>query len=150
VEERALIRDGRLLVDRATVAGWVAAPDQRPLLLDVRAPERYRGEVEPLDARAGHIPGATNLPTASLVRSPADPRLLPPAELRAVLERAGAASGRDLVFSCGSGITACLGLLALEQAGLSPASAPARLYAGSFSDWISGEGAPVAVGSDPG
>jgi thiosulfate/3-mercaptopyruvate sulfurtransferase len=66
-----------------------------------------------------------------------------------VLERAGAALGQELVFSCGSGITACLGLLALERSGLRRSS-PARLYAGSFSDWISAEGAPVAVGAEPG
>jgi thiosulfate/3-mercaptopyruvate sulfurtransferase len=105
------------------------------LLLDARAPERYRGEVEPIDAVAGHIPGAANLPFAELAPNG---RFLAPGELRARFEAAGAAPGRELVAYCGSGVTACVLLLAAEVAGLGPG----RLYPGSWSEW-SGRGLPV-------
>jgi thiosulfate/3-mercaptopyruvate sulfurtransferase len=105
------------------------------LLLDARAPERYRGEVEPIDSVAGHIPGAANLPFAEL--APAG-TFLAPDELRARFEGAGAAPGRELVAYCGSGVTACVLLLAAEVAGLEPG----RLYPGSWSEW-SGRGLPV-------
>ena len=105
------------------------------LLLDARAPERYRGEVEPIDPVAGHIPGAGNLPFAELAPGG---RFLPPGELRARFEAAGAAPERELVAYCGSGVTACVLLLAAEVAGLEGA----RLYPGSWSEW-SGRGLPV-------
>jgi thiosulfate/3-mercaptopyruvate sulfurtransferase len=106
-----------------------------PLLLDARAPERYRGEVEPIDPEAGPIPGAVNLPFAGLAP---DGRFLSPEELRARFEAAGAAPGRELVAYCGSGVTACVILLAAEVAGLEPG----RLYPGSWSEW-SGRGLPA-------
>jgi thiosulfate/3-mercaptopyruvate sulfurtransferase len=106
------------------------------LLVDARAPERYRGEVEPIDPVAGHIPGAANLPFAELAPGG---RFLSPDELRARFEAAGAAPGRELVAYCGSGVTACVLLLAAELAGLEGA----RLYPGSWSEW-SGLGLPVA------
>jgi thiosulfate/3-mercaptopyruvate sulfurtransferase len=105
------------------------------LLLDARAPERYRGEVEPIDPVAGHIPGAANLPFAELAPGG---RFLAPEELRARFEAAGAAPGCELVAYCGSGVTACVLLLAAELAGLEGA----RLYPGSWSEW-SGRGLPV-------
>jgi len=105
------------------------------LLLDARAPERYRGEVEPIDPVAGHIPGAVNLPFAELAP---DGLFLSPDELRARFEAVGAAPGRELVAYCGSGVTACVLLLAAEVADLGPA----RLYPGSWSEW-SGRGLPV-------
>jgi thiosulfate/3-mercaptopyruvate sulfurtransferase len=105
------------------------------LLLDARAPERYRGEVEPIDSVAGHIPGAVNLPFAELAPGG---RFLRPEELRARFAAAGAAPGRELVAYCGSGVSACVLLLAAEVAGLEPA----RLYPGSWSEW-SGRGLPV-------
>jgi thiosulfate/3-mercaptopyruvate sulfurtransferase len=105
------------------------------LLLDARAPERYRGEVEPIDPVAGHIPGAANLPLAELAPGG---RFLPPDELRARFEAAGAAPGRELVAYCGSGVSACVLLLAAEVAGLEPG----RLYPGSWSEW-SRRGLPV-------
>ena len=85
------------------------------LLLDARAAERYRGEVEPIDPVAGHIPGAANLPFAEVAPGG---RFLPPDELRARFEAVGAAPGRELVAYCGSGVTACVLLLAAEVAGL--------------------------------
>ena len=111
----------------------------RVTLLDARAGERYRGEVEPLDARAGHIPGARlrffkdNLD--------AQGRFRPAAELRAAFEAFGAAPGQ-VVHQCGSGVTACHNLLAMEVAGL-PGS---TLYPGSWSEWSSDPARPVAVG----
>ncbi len=99
------------------------------LLLDARAPERFRGEVEPIDAVAGHIPGAVNVPFAEL--APAG-RFPPPAQLR---ERLG---GQPFVAYCGSGITACTLVLAGELAGIE-----GRLYPGSWSEWTR-RGLPVA------
>jgi thiosulfate/3-mercaptopyruvate sulfurtransferase len=105
------------------------------LLLDARAPERYRGELEPIDPVAGHIPGAVNLPFAELAP---DGRFLAPEELRARFEAAGATPGREPVAYCGSGVTACVLLVAAEVAGLEPG----RLYPGSWSEW-SGRGLPA-------
>ena len=124
----------------ATVdAGALQKSLGRVTLLDARAGERYRGEVEPLDARAGHIPGARsrffkdNLDAAG--------RFRPAAELRAAFAAFGAAPAQ-IVHQCGSGVTACHNLLAMEVAGL-PGSA---LYPGSWSEWSSDPARPVAVG----
>jgi len=112
------------------------------VLLDARAPERYRGEVEPVDPKAGHIPGARsaffggNLDEAR--------RFLAPAALRRRYEELGAGEGSDVVVYCGSGVNACHDLLALELAGITGA----RLYPGSWSDWCGRPDAPVATGGD--
>jgi len=109
-------------------------------LIDARAAERYRGEVEPIDPKAGHIPGALSAPfTENLDR---DRRFKSPEELRQRYEALGAANGA--VFYCGSGVTATHHVLAMEIAGLPSA----RLYAGSWSDW-SNRDAPVATGDNP-
>jgi thiosulfate/3-mercaptopyruvate sulfurtransferase len=108
------------------------------VLLDARAPERYRGEVEPIDPVAGRIPGAVSLPFAELAPGG---RFLPAEELRARFEAAGVASGDEAVAYCGSGVTACVLVLAAEVAGIGPA----RLYPGSWSEW-SGRGLPVERG----
>ncbi len=105
------------------------------VLLDARAPARFRGESEPIDPVAGHIPGAVNLPSAELAPGG---RFVSPAELRTRLESAGAGAGRDTVAYCGSGVTACTIVLAAELAGLGPT----RLYPGSWSEW-SRAGRPV-------
>jgi thiosulfate/3-mercaptopyruvate sulfurtransferase len=111
-------------------------------LLDARAPERYRGEVEPIDPVAGHIPSALNAPAAANVD--ASGRLKSSEELRAAyLELIDSAA--PVVVSCGSGVTACHDILAMRLAGLPD---PA-LYVGSYSDW-SRSGMPVALGSEPG
>lgn len=109
-------------------------------LLDARAGERFRGEVEPLDPVAGHVPGAVNRPFALNVD---DGRLRPPADLRAALQPLiGTHAPEQVVLMCGSGVTACHLLLAMEVAGLQGA----KIYADSWSGWISDPGRPVATG----
>jgi thiosulfate/3-mercaptopyruvate sulfurtransferase len=111
------------------------------MLVDARAPERYAGHVEPIDSIAGHIPGAVNHPfTANL---DADNRFLPASELkRRWEERLAGKDAKDLVAMCGSGVTACHNLLSLEVAGLPGA----KLYSGSWSEWIRDPRRPVARG----
>ena len=110
-------------------------------VLDARAGERFRGEVEPLDRVAGHIPGALNRPYAGNLGP--DGRFKPAAvlaeEFRAVLGQRGAA---EVIHSCGSGVTACHNLLAMEHAGL----AGSRLYPGSWSEWSADPARPIARG----
>ena len=131
-----------MAVDTAGVLARLPDPSSR--LLDARAPERYRGEVEPIDAVAGHVPGAVNHPfTASIGE---DDRLRPPEQLRAALARtlADVPAGRTIAM-CGSGVTACHLLLAMEHAGL----VGARLYPGSWSEWSRDPSRPVARGAAP-
>jgi thiosulfate/3-mercaptopyruvate sulfurtransferase len=137
-----LVLDRRRLAEHDEVEALVARRDPGTVLTDARAPERYRGEVEPVDPRAGHIPSAINAPVAANLRNG---RFLPAAELRALYEKIGAGK-KEIVASCGSGVTACHTLLALDLAGLPPG----RLYVGSFSDWSSRKDARVATGSEPG
>jgi thiosulfate/3-mercaptopyruvate sulfurtransferase len=110
-------------------------------VLDARAGPRYRGEVEPMDPVAGHIPGALNRPyTENLT---ADQRFKPAEELREVFTSVLAGrTPQHLVHQCGSGITACHNLLAMEVAGLSGS----RLYPGSWSEWSADTSRPVARG----
>lgn len=128
-----------LLVDAADVADEVAAGGA--LLLDARATERYRGDAEPVDPRAGHIPGARSLPAASTLAE--DGRLLGVAGLRERFASVGVVPGTDVVASCGSGVTACHTLLLLEHAGLGTG----RLFPGSFSAWSNDADRPVATGA---
>jgi thiosulfate/3-mercaptopyruvate sulfurtransferase len=112
------------------------------LLLDARAGERYRGETEPIDPRAGHVPGARSAPfTANLAP---DGRFLPAGALRERYDALGA-SDHPVVAYCGSGLNACHDLLALELAGVDGA----RLYEGSWSDWSSDPARPIATGPMP-
>jgi thiosulfate/3-mercaptopyruvate sulfurtransferase len=125
-----------------TKAEMLARP-RGALVIDARAAERYRGDVEPIDPRPGHIPGAKSAPyTDNLTASPT-PVFRSPAELRAHYEALGADAEPPIVY-CGSGITACHDLLALARAGLG-----GRLYGGSWSEWCSDPGLPVTVGSEP-
>lgn len=119
-------------------ADALAAQLGRVALLDARAPERYRGDVEPLDPVAGHIPGALNRPFSANLGP--DGRFLPPEALRAAFQ--GLAGARAVVHQCGSGVTACHNLLAMAVAGL-PGGA---LYAGSWSEWCRDPARPVARG----
>jgi thiosulfate/3-mercaptopyruvate sulfurtransferase len=112
-------------------------------LLDARAAERYRGEIEPVDAAAGHIPTAVNVPHSKNLDP--DGRFLSTERLRELYADAGITDAAEAVVYCGSGVTACHDILAMEVAGLGMAT----LYPGSWSDW-SASGGPVATGSEPG
>ncbi|MFS0866454.1 sulfurtransferase [Microbacterium sp. 179-B 1A2 NHS] len=111
-------------------------------LLDVRAPERYRGEVEPLDPRAGHIPGAVNAPTDGNVTEAG--RFRPADELRARYTELGISPGAAVGVSCGSGVSAAQTVVALRIAGVE-----AALYPGSWSQWANHPDRPVATGDAP-
>ncbi|MBK8510221.1 MAG: sulfurtransferase [Candidatus Competibacteraceae bacterium] len=123
-------------------AARVATLAEQELLVDARGAARYRGEMEPIDPVAGHIPGAVNLPTEDNLT--ADGRFRPADEQRerflALLDGRPASA---VVHSCGSGVTACHNLLAMEAAGLNGS----RLYAGSWSEWIRDPARPVATGA---
>lgn len=111
-------------------------------VLDARAAERFTGEVEPLDTRAGHIPGALNRPFTDNLD--AEGRFKPAHELRA--EFSAVLAGREglpVAHSCGSGVTACHNHFAMALAGLEPG----RVYAGSWSEWIRDPGRPIATGN---
>ncbi|OUC96032.1 sulfurtransferase [Streptomyces swartbergensis] len=112
------------------------------VLLDARAAERYRGEVEPIDPVAGHIPGAVSAPTTENVG--ADGCFLPAEELRTRFEGLGVTEDARVGVYCGSGVSAAHEVLALAVAGI-----PAELYVGSWSEWSSDPDRPVAVGPDP-
>lgn len=128
------------LVDANAVATLMTDPAWR--LIDARAPERFRGDVEPLDRVAGHIPGAVdhffqqNLAADGTYKSPAELRT-------ALAAHTGDVPPDHVVCYCGSGVTACHNVLALEHAGLQGA----KLYAGSWSEWSSNPARPVATGS---
>jgi thiosulfate/3-mercaptopyruvate sulfurtransferase len=130
-------------------AGWVldkaamVREGPRSLVLDARAAERYRGDSDPIDPRAGHIPGARNAPYKENLTSDPVPVFLAPAALRSRYQALGADRAEPIVY-CGSGVTACHDLLALELAGLR-----GRLYAGSWSEWAADAQLPIATGGDP-
>jgi thiosulfate/3-mercaptopyruvate sulfurtransferase len=128
----------QMLCDAAGVTDALARGE---ILVDVRGAERFAGSVEPLDAVAGHIPGAVNLPFPENLG--AGGRFLPPESLEKLWrERTGVARRGAAVCMCGSGVTACQGLLALDAAGIEGA----RLYAGSWSEWIRDPSRPIARG----
>lgn len=125
------------IVDTATLQQLLQNPQF--VLLDARAAPRFRGEVEPIDRVPGHVPGARNRPFSENLET--DGRFKSAQALRTEFERLlGATKPGDVVNMCGSGVTACHNLLALEHAGLSGA----KLYAPSFSGWISDPSRPVA------
>jgi thiosulfate/3-mercaptopyruvate sulfurtransferase len=132
-------RPGRMPTLDAAEAMTLA---RRGVLLDSRAAERYRGEVEPVDAVAGHIPGARSLPTAGNV-GPSG-RFLDAEALRDRFAAIGAVEGVKIGAYCGSGVTAAHQVLALELAGLRGA-----LYIGSWSEWIADPSRPVVTGAEP-
>jgi thiosulfate/3-mercaptopyruvate sulfurtransferase len=123
---------------RVITADALQAQLGRVTLIDARAPERYRGDIEPLDPVAGHIPGALNRPFSANLG--ADGRFQSPETLRAAF--APLLGAGEVVHQCGSGVTACHTLLAMEIAGL-PAG---TLYAGSWSEWCRDGRRPVARG----
>lgn len=117
-----------------------AAQPGRGILLDARAPERFAGDIEPIDPRAGHIPGAVNVPTAQNVAP--DGRFLSADELRQRFAGHGVTTGDDVAVYCGSGVTAAHQIAALSIAGI-----PAALFPGSWSQWSNHPERPVATGA---
>jgi thiosulfate/3-mercaptopyruvate sulfurtransferase len=137
------MNEARPLAEPVPVADIVAAlGDPRLLVIDARAGERYRGETEPLDPVAGHIPGALNRPFPQNLRP--DGRFKPAEVLRAEFAALlGERAPDSVVHQCGSGVTACHQMLAMEHAGLGGS----RLYAGSWSEWCQDPARPVARGA---
>ncbi|MET7698092.1 sulfurtransferase [Streptomyces sp. NPDC005485] len=123
-------------------ADGAAALARTGLLMDARAGERYRGDVEPIDPVGGHIPGAVSAPTTENVA--ADGRFLPAAELADRFKSLGASDASEVGVYCGSGVSGAHEVLALAVAGI-----PAALYVGSWSEWSRDSSRPVAVGPDP-
>lgn len=123
-------------------AGQAASWGQQGVLLDARAGERYRGEIEPVDPRAGHIPGAVSAPTAANLS--ADGRFLPAEQLRERFTGLGVRPDVPTAVYCGSGVTAAHEIAALAIAGF-----PAALYAGSFSEWSNNAANDVVTGAEP-
>jgi len=133
------LSDGALpVIDAGQAASW----GRDGLLLDARAGERYRGEFEPVDPRAGHIPGAVSAPTTANVGT--DGRFLSPAALRERFVQLGVRADVPTAVYCGSGVTAAHEIAALEIAGF-----PAALYPGSFSEWSNNESNDVVTGAAP-
>jgi thiosulfate/3-mercaptopyruvate sulfurtransferase len=131
-----VVRPGGMpLVD----ADEAAAVARAGVLLDVRAPARFRGETEPVDPVAGHVPGARNAPLAGNLGP--DGRFLDPERLAARFAALGVSPGVDVAAYCGSGVSAAQTVLALEVAGLSGA-----LFVGSWSHWVADPARPVATG----
>jgi thiosulfate/3-mercaptopyruvate sulfurtransferase len=122
-------------------AAGAAALARSGKLLDARTAERYRGESEPVDPVAGHIPGAVSAPAAGNLAA----GFRDPAELRQRFASLGVTAGVQVGAYCGSGVTAAQEVLALEIAGI-----PAALYVGSWSNWVADQARPVATGADPG
>jgi thiosulfate/3-mercaptopyruvate sulfurtransferase len=127
------------LVDADGVAKALAAGE---VVLDARVGERYRGETEPIDPVAGHIPGARSAPFPDVIA--ADGRFRSPDDLRGRFAALGVDARTEPIAYCGSGVTASLDVFALRLAGLD-----ARLYEGSWSDWVHDPSRPVATGADP-
>jgi thiosulfate/3-mercaptopyruvate sulfurtransferase len=130
---------GMPAIDAAAAASWPATG----ALLDARAGERYRGEFEPVDPRAGHIPGALSAPTSENVDQSG--RFLPAADLRRRFEGLGIGGDVPVAVYCGSGVTAAHEVAALEIAGFR-----AALYPGSFSQWSNDPALQVVTGAEPG
>jgi len=120
-----------------------ALPESGGVLLDARAGERYRGEVEPIDPRAGHVPGAVSAPTTENLAP--DGRFRPSAELRERFAALGAEPGSTVGVYCGSGVTAAHEVAALASAGIE-----AALWPGSWSQWSADPARPAATGPRPG
>jgi thiosulfate/3-mercaptopyruvate sulfurtransferase len=135
-----LVPRTELVVDAAAVDELRQSANAR--IIDSRALDRYRGDREPIDARAGHIPGAVH---GAFADNLVDARFRSKDELRERYAALGALDADRVVFYCGSGVTACHNVLALTLAGRDDA----QLYEGSWSDWSSDPSRPVATGDDP-
>ncbi len=131
-----VVRPGGMPVADADEAAAIA---RAGVLLDVRAPARFRGESEPIDPVAGHVPGARNAPLAGNLGP--DGRFLDPEDLAARFAALGVRAGVEVAAYCGSGVGAAQTVLALEVAGL-----PSALFVGSWSHWVADPDRPVATG----
>ncbi|MEU5692737.1 sulfurtransferase [Actinosynnema sp. NPDC020468] len=145
VEGDVVVRPGAMPVVDAHGAAELARVGT---LLDARAGARYRGETEPVDPRAGHIPGAVSAPSAEHVG--ADGRWLRSEALASRFAGLGVRADEPVGAYCGSGVTASSVVLALEAAGVTTADRPAILYPGSWSNWCADPGREVATGGEPG
>jgi thiosulfate/3-mercaptopyruvate sulfurtransferase len=112
------------------------------VVADARGADRYRGDTEPIDGKAGHIPGAINFPMTTNLDGP---RFKSPEELRSTYAAVDIDTDTQVIMHCGSGVTACHNILAMEVAGLGRPD----LYVGSWSDWSSSDN-PIATGTEPG
>ena len=130
------VRPGSLPVLDADGATGTAG---RGVLVDARAPERFRGETEPIDPVAGHVPGAVNVPMSELTTG--EGSLRSPEQLRTRFAQAGVTAGTEVGAYCGSGVTAAHTALALHEIGIE-----AAVYVGSWSEWVSDPDRPVATG----
>lgn len=119
------------------------ASDVRNIVIDARNRDRYRGEADLVDPRAGHIPGAINVPCRENLNT--DGTFLPLEVLRERFEQAGVNEGKDVISYCGSGVTACHNLLAMEYVGLGRG----RLFPGSWSQYSAAPDRAVSTGSEP-
>lgn len=119
------------------------ASDPKNVVLDARNRDRYRGENDPIDPRAGHIPGAINIPCRENLNT--DGTFLPAKVLRHRFEAAGVREGEDVISYCGSGVTACHNLLTMEFVGLGQG----RLFPGSWSQYSHAADRPVSTGGEP-
>jgi thiosulfate/3-mercaptopyruvate sulfurtransferase len=132
------------------IAEWTGTVDQAAVadrqegvvLTDARGTDRYRGDTEPIDAKAGHIPGAISFPITNNLDGKMFKRR---SDLRSTFSEAGVGSDTAAIMYCGSGVKACHNILAMEVAGLGRPD----LYVGSWSDWSSSD-RPIAIGSEPG
>jgi thiosulfate/3-mercaptopyruvate sulfurtransferase len=134
------VHPGGLPVLDATDAAKLAADG---VLIDARIGPRYRGETEPVDPVAGHLPGAVNLPNSELAAP--DGRLLPVADLSAAFASVGVDPAAPVGAYCGSGVSAARTILALHVAGRPDAA----LYVGSWSNWVADPDRPIATGAEP-
>jgi thiosulfate/3-mercaptopyruvate sulfurtransferase len=142
--EMELSPGGAGVVDKTEVNALRGDPRGALLLLDARARDRYEGIQEPIDARAGHIPGAKSAPFVENLVAPGGV-LLPRADLERRYRELGALDAGKVIAYCGSGVTACHDLLALAHIGREDA----LLYEGSWSDWARDDDLPIATGPDP-
>ena len=132
-------------VDRLATADETAALAQsnEGVVLDARSQERYTGEATVIDPRPGHVPGALSAPFAAAL-DPSTRRFRPAAELRSHFNDLGVSESQSVITYCGSGVSACVNILAMEHAGL----APARLYVASWSGWSADPAREVELGAD--
>lgn len=135
----SVLHDDLYVGGRATLTAEQVSGPGVSTLLDARAPERFRGEVEPVDPVAGHIPGARNLPSTTVLAE--DGTFLPEAGLISLLEQTAVGHSGTVAVYCGSGITASVVLAALRATGID-----AALFPGSWSQWSSEPDRPVALG----